>query len=285
MTGLTRNDELRQYFVEAAVDGVPPDLLGRSLERTRTARQRRHAGWFDWRRALPGVRASTGRLRLAYAAGLVAVLVGALVVGSVMSGGLTPTPTPSRTPSPSATPSLTPTPSPTVTLKRVTSFVRPFEYEEVVGAPTIGPVAGGLDLVLFSRGIAIGSAEHAWTHDCRNGGRSAVRSDPRGFMDDLQEIGGVFRDTDIPTTLDGRPALQSDVRGSTCGFDIHVSGPMTGLVGNAGVDLTKWARIIVADIDGITVFVHIAEESDAPRGDGLPEAMRFVESIHFLDTP
>ena len=129
------------------------------------------------------------------------------------------------------------------------------------------------------RGIIVGSAaEGAWSHG--GGGRFILKTEPRAFLDDLRDIAAVDMSDITETSLGGRAAWSVMLSGAG-GIDIHTAGG--NLIGDTNdyALLGNPARLTVADVDGVTVFVMIwawtAEDLDA----WLPEADAFVGSFRF----
>jgi hypothetical protein len=255
--------------------------------------------------------------RFAGIAAVIAILVAGVAIGasrSSQSAG------PSLSPSagPSTGPSVSPTPDPTASTRSAGSFVRPFRFTVPAGSglqKTIGdappeivsfvvganapiggqsyggqaPESGNL------RGIVIASAETAWTHGA--GGRFALRPAPADFLadlhtkaiarfDDLGTVVGIDLSATTDTILDGRPALTAATRpGGKTGLDIHVQLPMTGLGGGPLISLKLPYRLIVTEVDGVTVLVQIWARSDADLAAWMPDATKFVDSIRFVEQP
>lgn len=136
-----------------------------------------------------------------------------------------------------------------------------------------------------AKGIIVASAEQAWAHG--NGGRFNVQTAPPRFIDDLRENGRVPMSVVAQTTLAGYPALTVMLLGTgDVGADItdvHVTAntPLAGLTGD-NVLLSVPSRLIVADIDGDTVFVLIWARTAADLDAWMPAANEFVESIQFV---
>jgi hypothetical protein len=182
------------------------------------------------------------------------------------------------------------------------AFIRPFEYELPPGslirpsaelgslvswvrAPEGGPSPSILIVNAQQpadadlRGIIVGSGEHAWSHSAS--GRFLLRTEPAGFLADLRDTAQVPMGAITETTLDRRPAMTTDLPG-TGGSDIHVNGNMPGLAIGTYALVTLPSRLIVADVDGTTVFILIWARTETDLQTWMPEADAFVRSIHFL---
>lgn len=254
------------------------DLRGPILTATSSQRQRGR-----WRVLLP-VLVPPRLTRVLVLALIAAAFVALGVVGSgALRGDLPPVLTPTAT---------------------AAGFERPFEYaippdstirssvgarrREVFawvdgpilpfGAESIEPY-GGQNPAGNARGIIIASAEQAWSHG--NSGRFMLRTAPSEFITDLRDTASVPMGSIDETTLDGRPALTTMLPG-TGGTDIHVRGPITGLSLDNYVLVNLPSRLIVADIDGTTVFLLIWARTDADLLAWMPVADEFVDSIHFV---
>ncbi|MEO6207326.1 MAG: hypothetical protein ABIP77_05180 [Candidatus Limnocylindrales bacterium] len=144
----------------------------------------------------------------------------------------------------------------------------------------------------------IASAAAAWTHG--GAGRFALSSAPANFLADLRDkaivnVGGtdgtpykvgIDLTPDVVTTLDGRPALTTGTRpGGNTGFDIHVDGPQQNSFSGEYALLQFPYRLIVTEVDRVTVFVQIWARSDADLAAWTPDAAKFVASIHFVEQP
>ena len=134
------------------------------------------------------------------------------------------------------------------------------------------------------KGIVVASAGQAWAHG--NGGRFNVQRAPSGFIADLRDVGRVPMGAVADTTLAGYPALTvmllgTDVVGADI-TDVHVTAntPLSGLTGD-NVLLNLPSRLIVADIDGETIFILIWARTPDDLVAWLPTAESFVDSIHF----
>ena len=189
----------------------------------------------------------------------------------------------------------------------VSRFVRPFEYVMPVDSgirqsgwslpemvawvqgPDVSPIASDGDpdggTILYDqpqpgqvRGIVIGSGGEAWSHG--PDGQFMLRTAPAEFLADLRDTVGTPMDAITETQLDGRPALTVMLPG-TGGSDIHVTGRMRGL-GGTFVLVNMPSRLLVADVDGITVFVLTWARTADDLKAWMPLADEFVESIHFV---
>lgn len=193
-------------------------------------------------------------------------------------------------------------PSPMAPL-RESAFVVPFEYSVPPGSLIRSTVSnsamvawvGGPDVVPSPfeagnpaqqpapsnvRGIIIGRGSEAWSHS--SSGRFMLRTSPAGFLLDLREIANVSMGTIEQTTLDGRTALVTSLPGAG-GTDIHVTGHMQGLGSISSYAIVNLpSSLIVADIDGTTVFILIWARTVADLETWLPQAHALVDSIHFL---
>jgi hypothetical protein len=142
------------------------------------------------------------------------------------------------------------------------------------------------------RGVSVAAVEDAWTHGCANEAgtvraeRTPVREAPAELLDDLRIIAGISLGAATRTSLDGRPALMMapDPATSRCGYDLHVGGHIEGLSVDYVV-LTRPSRLILADVDGVTILVDVWALTADDLAAWLPIASTFVESIHFLDQP
>lgn len=223
-------------------------------------------------------------------AAVVAILAAGVGIGGRLFDLEVSAPSASLASSPSAGPSASPSVD--------ASFVRPFAYTIPAGSglkivresPFFSLVGGGST---DDRGIVIASAETAWTHGAS--GRFALRSAPADFLADLRDSAsvdtagaiGIDLSAAAATTLDGRPALMAATSpGGRTGYDIHVVGSMEGLTGGTPVILLAFPyRLIVTEVDGVTVFVQIWARSDTDLAAWMSTAAQFVHSIHFVDQP
>ena len=126
--------------------------------------------------------------------------------------------------------------------------------------------------------MVVGSGGEAWSHGPV--GRFMLRTAPAEFLADLRDIAGIPMGAIAETTLDGRPALTVMLPG-TGGFDIHVTGRMMGLSGTY-VLVNIPSRLIVAEIDGTTVFVLIWARTGDDLGAWMPVADQLLRDVHQL---
>ena len=219
-----------------------------------------------------------------------AVLIGLLlVVGAVAIGGL-----PSQTPVQIVSP------------MRADTFIVPFEYDIPAGS-ALRPVSswqgrqatawvegtdpdsiyGGQTQERSNQhGIIVASAVGTSTHSCtrdQGQGRRALRSAPADFLSDLQLVAGASMGTVETSSIDGHPALISDIdsEGECADGDVHVAGgpPLADYI-----KLSMPARILTADVDGQPIFVVIWARTSEDLASFMPTANAFVDSIHFLST-
>ena len=123
----------------------------------------------------------------------------------------------------------------------------------------------------------------AWGHG--NDGRVRLRSAPAELLEDMDDLlVGVHLEPATNSTLDGRPALTTrSVPGMTSNHsDLHLGAKMTGLSGDY-IIMTAPYRLIVADIDGVTVLVQIWSQTEEDLAAWLPVAQQFVDSIQFSE--
>lgn len=285
---------IKAMFDQRARRADAADLRRQILAVTDLERQDRN--WSFW---LP-LRAPQGMLR-----GLVLALIAAAIVATTFVGvaALRTAPLPPPPTLPAATPAVTPTATPRVATGVATDFIRPFKYSslpsgtmrltaiqrEIVtwisGADIPArtdlrePPPEGTPAPGWAGGVVVGSAETAWSHGGKSG-RFMLRTAPAEFLADLRDTAGVSMSDMVSTTLDDRPALSVDLPG-TGGTDIHVNGPIDGLSRDY-VMVNVPARLIVADIDGATVFVLIWGFTKSELDTWLPIADEFVKSIHFI---
>jgi len=256
------------------------DLRHQILTATRSERQRKR-----WRAGLP-VLIHPSLARACLLAAVVAAIVG---LGLIGSGAFQTDRTPMAT---------------------AADFLRPFTYappaddafksvgeqsREMIAWVLFPDQPGRLDPDVAAterqpgasgaKGIIVASAEQAWAHG--NGGRFNVQTAPAGFIADLRDIGGVPMRAVADTTLAGYPALTvmllaTGVVGADI-TDVHVTAntSLSGLTTD-NVVLNLPARLIVADIDGDTVFVLIWARTTADLDAWMPIANEFVESIRFV---
>ena len=188
-------------------------------------------------------------------------------------------------------------------------FVRPFEFAIPPGSG-LGPVAGGPHRGAIAwivgpdlppptedpvqggvvpdyggqrpdsgnvRGVIVASGEKAWSHA---GDRFYIDPAPAAFVADLRDRFGVAMGPIVETSLDGRPAVMTDLTGASEN-DIHVDAPITGLPRGRFVLVNNPARLIVTEVDDETVFVLIWARTAADLDAWMPVADGFVDSIHF----
>jgi hypothetical protein len=111
-------------------------------------------------------------------------------------------------------------------------------------------------------------------------GRYQLRTDPAGFLNDLDKESGVPMGAIEQTAIDGRPATAADVQPG--GTDLHFGPVQFGLTGG-GYMFRYPSRLVAIDVNGRLVFVQIWAQTKAGLDEWLPTAMRFVESIRFLE--
>jgi hypothetical protein len=233
-------------------------------------------------------------------------IVGAALItlGVFAAGGIRPAPDATHAPSPTGrTPAPTdPRPSagaatPTVTAAAARAVAAEFEQPfEFLLPPSLELSARSVRVFRFSaeeqgressRGIDVLWADDPVVHPCPPGGQSSrvsIRSEPAGLLDDLGTIAGFEIGPTEPATLDGFPALAAALAlpPTRCenAKDIHV-GP-AGVGPNTFVPLGLPARLIVAEVAGATIIVHVWAAREADLADWLPVAMEFVDSIEFV---
>ena len=278
---------LASVLEENGPQHVPTAVLESALATSRDARQRRpFVAAFD-RRAWPAWRLSMApravRLRSPLVRAIILVLVAwaLIAIGVIGSALLRDDPTPKLLES---------------------TFFHPFEYAIPDGAdmrvsgnrisamvawvngPDDWPYPSGQTPTEAQpapwqvRGVVIGSGGSAWSHS--SAGRFVLRTAPAEFLADLHDRAGVQISAIAETKLDGRPALVASLPGIG-GTDIHVTGRMQSLGGTYFLTGLP-ARLLVADIDGTTVFVFIWARNARELEPWLPVAGEFVDSIHFL---
>ena len=133
------------------------------------------------------------------------------------------------------------------------------------------------------RGVTVAVVDHGVVHECGGSGRDVeIRHPPAELLEDIETIAGVALADPTSTTLNGYPGLfTSRTEGSAdCGADLHLSG---GGLGSPYFLLTNPAQTIVADVDGLTVFVDIWASTDAELEAWLPTGRAIVDSIQFQD--
>lgn len=170
------------------------------------------------------------------------------------------------------------------------TFVKPFEFAI--------PDGSGLELgrsgeemarwfvgADHTHGITVATGEDAWIHP--GAGRVALPDDPAGFIATLREVGSVDLDPTESMTLDGRPAMTARMARDRSAddphvYELHVTGPMTGLSSGPYLYLNSPQRLIVTEVDGFTVLVQVWARSNEELDAFMPVATEFVDSIHFL---
>ena len=190
-------------------------------------------------------------------------------------------------------------------------FVRPFEYaipagsglrpvadgphRDVIGwvedsdgplGPSADPLLGGVTPDFggqrpesgIARGVIVGSGEKAWSHA---GDRFFISPMPAAFLADLRDRFGVDMGPIVEASVDGRSAVSTVLTG-TGENDIHVSGPITGLVSQPFVLVNNPARLVVTEVDGETIFILAWARTTADLEAWMPVADQFIRSIHFL---
>jgi hypothetical protein len=131
-------------------------------------------------------------------------------------------------------------------------------------------------------GVVVAPVMSAWGHG--SAGRVPLRSNVDEFLADVDALlNGVDLEPVTTTTLDGRPALttRTVIGMSSNHSDLHLDGPITGLSG-LFINLTAPSVLIVADIDGVTVMVQVWAHTEDDLARWMPDARRFVDSIHFV---
>ncbi len=276
------DERIRVAFERRAARATPRDLGEAVRGSTVGVRQRRRvlglAPRWRWGRMAPIV-------AVVLTAG--ALAVASLGVGRHQLPAVTPTPS-STAAVASPTPSLTPAGT-----GRAGDFVRPFSYTipagssltlpafddriypfvEAGGDPGSGPSGGG---PAVGGGVTVVSAQEPTVHGVtQSGGRTAISTDPAQFIEDLRTMAHTDLGEATPTTLDGRPALSVEVRASSVG-DFHYRPGLS-----SDVPLTNPGRLIVADVNGITVVVLIWAATPAYLDGWLPIGTAFVNSIRF----
>ncbi|MEO6349839.1 MAG: hypothetical protein ABIP53_04230 [Candidatus Limnocylindrales bacterium] len=172
---------------------------------------------------------------------------------------------------------------------------------------------------VIGRGVTIVAIEKPVIHGCGSIIHRRIRSAPADFLEDLRVQDAIPLSLPLPTILDGRPALLSTVPDQTpkavgdgplqtlmpsppAGSSPTEPGfancpPLTADAPNRdfhfreGAGMTGWiplfvpSRLIVADVDGVTVMVQIWADNQVEFDAWLPIATKFVSSIHFRPTP
>ena len=144
-----------------------------------------------------------------------------------------------------------------------------------------GPDGRGIPASGETHGVFIGLGEGVWGH----GPSSRYELDhlPVEFIANLRDISRVPMTETIGASLDGRPAAMVTLTNSSGvdGTDIHLPASEPGsTIGY--LKLSTPGRLIVAEIDGTTVYVLIWARSVDALEAWMPDAERFVESITFL---
>jgi hypothetical protein len=103
------------------------------------------------------------------------------------------------------------------------------------------------------RGIVVASVNTPWGH---GNGRIRFRSAPAELLADLRDRAGIPLGPISESTLDGHPALVEDVRYPGAN-DLHYRSRMDGLAGEDYIDLTLASRLIVVDVDGLTMLIDV----------------------------
>jgi hypothetical protein len=128
------------------------------------------------------------------------------------------------------------------------------------------------------RGVLVGVGP-VWGHS--DDGRYVLRRDPAGFLEDLRDRSHVPMGPIEPTVVDGRPAMTAAIEPQ--GWDLHFGERTLGLAG-MGYTFRQPSRLIVTAVDGQSVFIQIWTRDRKAFAAWLPTAMRFVDSIRFLQT-
>ena len=282
---------LAQWLLATAPPAAPVGLHDAVIARARRRRQRR--SWSAVLRRSLAAGASRPATRLAYIVVILALILASTVLLSALSIGARPSAESDET----------------AVRQMVDRFVRPFDYAVPAGieltpispwspaligwaegrpfAPAASPTEPNSGLAApawATRGIVIASGESAWSHGTNL--RIPLREAPSEFVADLRDIGGIRTIGEIiATTLDGRPALTLDIDPAMAdAFDIHVNGSMTGLSGDYFL-LTPPFRLLVAEIDDLTVLVQIWARTDEDLVAWMPLATQVIDSIDFVQQP
>jgi hypothetical protein len=279
------DDAIREMFERRAERATPGDLREAILARTVAIVPGRRSWWARLRHSL-------GDRTPVRALALVIITAAILVIGVVVAGSRPVPPAPTPIPSPRAT---------------EVAFVRRFEYQDP-SASNLTLISRFPRMLAFSedggstdpyertedgsfvpgaRGITISSAHASVTHPCPldDGGSSRVpiREDPAGFLDDLRAIAGVGLGQVTTTSFDGRPALtvRVDPRTARCDFgDFHTEA--SG-IGGGYVLLTVPTRLVVTEVDGMTIVLQAWAGTEEELQAWLPTATEFLDSVHFID--
>lgn len=266
--GPTRLDESVRQMIIAEAMVVP---------------QRRRRSWFG----------DTDHRILWFAGGAIAASL-AIAAAVVLTGEL------SGKPSTGDPPDATPTTTPAVVGARhaAVGFVRPFTYvipagsglgvlEESAAVVTlVADPTGPADSAPYqqgARGVTIVDATDARTESGL--GRADVQLRYPQFFDDLARNGSVVSIVPADAELGGYPAIQADVNGgdlpgANAYPHIHLSGSDADFLNMNYPD-----RLIVADVQGRVVLVHIWARDAQELSRWIPTAMQLVGSIDFESGP
>ena len=272
----------------AAWAGEGPTVLDEAVRQLIIAEslvvpQRRRRSWFG-----------RGDHRVLWFAGVAIAASVAIAVGAALIAGMTGQPNIGDPPDASPTT----TPSALGTHHSTDAFIRPFTYiipagsgleilEEtsrvlaLVADPT-GP-ADSAPYQQGARGVAIVDATGARTESGL--GPADVELRYPEFFTDLARNGSVVTIVPAETQLGGFPAIQGDVDGGDLPAanaypHIHLSGGDTDYL-----DMHYPDRLIVTDVAGRTVLVHIWTRDALDLARWLPTAMQLVSSIEFASGP
>ena len=236
------------------------------------------------------LRKSTSRPTPVRALALVVVMAAILVIGVAVVGSRPVPPDP------------TPLPVPRTTV----AFLRPFEYADS-SAGNLKLISRFPGMLAFSedqdstqayergedgsfapgaRGITISSTDGSVIHPCppSDGGSSRVpvREDPAGFLEDLRAIGGVGLGPVTAAVFDGRPALTVTVGPRTARCDAGDFHTLSSGLSGGYVMLTVPTRLIVTEVDGMTIVLQAWAGTEEELQDWLPTATEFLDSVHFV---
>jgi len=162
--------------------------------------------------------------------------------------------------------------------------VRPDEPGEPSADPIVAPAgiySGSSALSGNTHGVLVASADGAWGYAL--GERTPLRRTPGGFLADLEGLDGIDLGPTSMSRLDGRVALTARTAYGLARpnrTQLYLDGDMTGFPG-PGVDLTAAFQLIVADVNGTTVFVAVWAQDDTDLDAWLPVAHQFVDSLDF----